>query len=172
VLTSVHIQSPLTVLVGPNGSGKSAILDALADGWTTGADAYRHDRQLPVRREVIRDGEPWRSSVTPGTGIALPWSARRLRLDPSAARRENNVAEGRVLRETGENLVNVFATLTRAKQGAVVSALCERVPLFSDVNATPSSGGNHRLLFTDRWSPSIRYEPSEVSDGTVLLVAS
>jgi predicted ATPase len=43
--------------------------------------------------------------------------------------------------------------------------------LFADLNATPSGNGHHRLLFTDRWSPTVRYEPAEVSDGTILLVA-
>jgi predicted ATPase len=81
------------------------------------------------------------------------------------------VQESKALSGSGDNFANTFATLTRAEQSELVKAFCALVPMFQDVVARPSAAGEHRLVFQDRWTPSLWYEPHEVSDGSVLLLA-
>jgi hypothetical protein len=53
----------------------------------------------------------------------------------------------------------------------VARQLCELIPLYDDVDVRPSQQGHHRLIFQDRWTPSLWYEPAQVSDGTMILLA-
>ena len=85
-------------------------------------------------------------------------------------RQQNQAAHQSVLNADGSNLVNVFASLPRRVQSALAADLCKLVPTFADVDFGPTNGGHQRLQFQDRWS-KILYEPDEVSDGTMLLVA-
>jgi predicted ATPase len=43
--------------------------------------------------------------------------------------------------------------------------------VFSDVVATPLGSGAHRLRFQDRWNNQVWYEPEQVSDGSMLVLA-
>src|SRR5262249_17807879 len=71
----------------------------------------------------------------------------------------------------GSNLTNVFATLTRSTQTTLAAELCRLVPVFSDIVTTPLNTGTHRLRFQDRWNSDVWYEPDQVSDGSMLMLA-
>jgi predicted ATPase len=155
---------PLTILVGPNASGKSAILDAL-------------DRNQGL---AIHNG--WRHEVTPTVMVAhddsplnprdsTSYTSQCLHLDVRLLRGANQLQEAKLLDRQGINLTNVFATLTRSEQSALVERLVELVPMYRDVAARPSSAGMHRLVFQDHWAPQLWHEPENVSDGTILLLA-
>lgn len=170
-LRDVEIRlEPLTVLVGPNGSGKSTILRAMdpdlsfqsVDRWRRldGGDFERRLQPLQTEERVAIGHR--------GKG---KWRLTRLHLSLPATRTLNYVAEAHQLAEGGENLTNVFATLTRGTQARVSELLCQLVPLYADVSARPAHNGHHRVMFQDRWSTKIWYEPDEVSDGTMLLLA-
>jgi predicted ATPase len=64
-------------------------------------------------------------------------------------------------------------TLSRKQQVEAASEIVRLVPAFSDVDFIPSPGeaGQVQMRFHDRWSPSVWYSPSEVSDGTMLVTA-
>ena len=79
--------------------------------------------------------------------------------------------EARVLDRNGGNLANVFATLSRSEQSALAEQFKVLVPMYDDVDVKPYQAGSHRLVFRDRWTPSFQYEPSQVSDGTMLMLA-
>lgn len=171
-LRDVHLTfTPLTVLVGPNGSGKSAILECLGDSFPADHNAsWRKEPVVPKRIATFADG---RRSEQPIWGAPKEWSYLRLHLQPSQMRNANSVQEARRIDVSGGNLVNVFATLTRKQQDEVSKRLCDLVPLYADLNARPdpSGAGYHRLVFQDRWDERVWYEPHEVSDGTILLLA-
>ncbi len=94
-----------------------------------------------------------------------------LALDPVALRGENSLAAAHQLSRTGDNLTNVFATLTRRQRAAIAHELCQWVPPFSDVDREATQQGRHRLCFQDRWAPDRWLTPSQVSDGTMLVLA-
>jgi predicted ATPase len=154
---------PLTILVGPNASGKSAILAALD------------------REQSLNSSNGWRNEVSPSVTIARDGasvdrnagrhSMRTLHLDLGLLRSQNQLLQAELLDERGGNLTNLFATLTRSAQSDLVGRLVELVPMYQDVAARPSSAGMHRLVFQDRWAPSLWHEPGNVSDGTMLLLA-
>jgi len=169
---------PLTVLVGPNGSGKSAVLAALNPGLVLQPwDHWQLDQALEVRREwsfaksgsgalVQRAGHGY-STVQ----VLSNWRHQDLRLDLQRIRQANQLQLSQQLTSDGSNLANVFGTLTRKQKGELAQQLCSLVPLFLDVDITPTQAGMHQLRFQDRWSPSLWYDPGAVSDGTMLLVA-
>ena len=99
------------------------------------------------------------------------WSYLRLQLLPSQLRSENQVAEQKRLARTGNNLANVFASLPRVHQSQIAAQLCQLVPLYIDVDVRPRQHGHHRLVFQDKWNKSVWYEPTQVSDGTMMLLA-
>jgi predicted ATPase len=43
--------------------------------------------------------------------------------------------------------------------------------MFSDLDLQPIAQGQHQFRFQDRWTPDLWFSPSEVSDGTMLLLA-
>ena len=164
--------TPLTVLVGPNGSGKTAILEALQNNMQfRPGDTWRKSRATFKRHVRLADGSRVDQSLSEHQSVGSPWSYLRLHLHPSALRQSNQVAEESILASDGGNLVNVFATLPRKKQDEVSKRLRELVPLYADVSARPQGSGHHRLVFQDRWEDDVWYEPSEVSDGTIILLA-
>jgi predicted ATPase len=173
--------APLTVLVGPNASGKSTVLEGLVvDRTLTARDAWWQDGQLPIRREfsfadnrVVRNEsvEPRNTHWGAGTGTGVGYTYKRLHLDLARLRRPNQLQAEVSLCESGENLTNVFASLTRKEQIALAQNLCRMVPVFSDVEARPFQAGHHHLLFQDAFCHDVWYKASEVSDGTMLMLA-
>ncbi|HXJ21581.1 MAG TPA: AAA family ATPase [Polyangia bacterium] len=165
-LASVDVDfEPLTILVGPNASGKSSLISTLRpDIALDGTNAWRNKGSAVI--EVISEGRrtPIRSASH---------AFQLLHLDVEKIRYPNVVQEARRLDETGTNLTNVFATLTREEQNALVAHFTKLVPMYRDVATRPSpqNPGNHRLVFQDRWSPELWYEPTQVSDGSMLMLA-
>lgn len=157
---------PLTVLVGPNASGKSTLLKALQPGtnWGGLADQWQKRPDAKVGIEVTyREGPIQRMPVSGHTYNVL-------RLDLSKLRKANQVEEANALDSSGGNLANVFGTLTRRKQEELAEQFCRLVPMFDDIDVRPLHAGQHQVLFHDRWA-DVWYEPVEVSDGTMLVLA-
>lgn len=198
MLKSVHFQnfrslrdvklnlSPLTVLVGPNSSGKTSVLEGLTPRDYSSSDFWRKitstalavtwiysDNKQSIKAWAAGPGSPMQ--LDPRSDRRLPWQewhqVQSLALDLKALRSENVLAFAAQLSRSGENLTNVFATLTRQQQGAVAKELCRLVPMFSDVDLQPTGGGKHRLRFQDRWNPDLWFAPDQVSDGTMLVLA-
>ena len=178
---------PLTVLVGPNSSGKTTVLEGLRSygrGGLAPSDFWQQDTSLTVSIDWIYDvGNPLtlragKHSVASGPVFSFGHPSRAnthpnqsLALDLEALRRENVLALARRLSQNGDNLTNVFASLSRQEQAAVAKELCRLVPMFSDVDLQPTEQGRHRLRFQDRWNPDFWLAPEQVSDGTMLLLA-
>ncbi len=197
MIRKVHIQnfkclrdvelalSPLTVLVGANASGKSAILEALR--FTVGQKErtiWRRDHSLTMRVRAERtagdeekaqefaelvwtenDRKVRRTGTAPDTQF-LRFQLDRLRED-NQPQRQSKVR----LNADGGNLTNVFVSLGRQQQAELASWLGRLVPQYRDVENRPSQEGYLRLEFQDRWSEDLWYQPSEVSDGTMLTLA-
>jgi predicted ATPase len=168
--------TPLTVLVGPNSSGKTTVLEGLKP--RTSIEPSDFWQQKPAQDLLIK----W--SYVGGNSALLyrswkrgleysrnPHQVQSLALDLKALRIENVLASAQQLSSSGDNLANVFASLTRQQQGAVAKELCRLVPMFSDVDLEPTSQGKHRLRLQDRWNPDLWFAPSQVSDGTMLVLA-
>ncbi len=159
---------PLTVLVGPNASGKTSLLEALLPvGGMSLSDRWRHDPMANIS-VVATDTTGNRYDRRPN-GDSNP-QYQILHLDLSQLRAPNQAAEQHRLSNTGDNLTNVFATLPRKTQDEVAKQLRLLVPVFDDVDVRPSSSGNQTLRFHDRWA-DVWYLPTEVSDGTMLVLA-
>lgn len=166
--------TPLTVILGPNASGKSAIVHALDpevrplphDVW------QRRPNQLARIHRRWADGElVGRSDRSPPELQGKLYRFQRLQLELSSMRRHNVLSEAARLATDGANLTNTFATLPRTTQSKLAADYCQLVPVFADVDARPSTNGQHRLLFQDRWNPNAWYEPEQVSDGSMLALA-
>jgi predicted ATPase len=169
---------PLTVLVGPNASGKSTVLAAL------GADDLRPSEDGTPRRSARlcwwhddeNRGYVYARPLTyiPGPGLQPskdPPGARVYQLELNAMRAPNEVEQAPSLASNGGNLANAFATLPRSEQSAVATDLVRLVDVLADVHVRPLKAGTHRLVFQDRWDPKRWFEPHEVSDGTLLVLA-
>jgi predicted ATPase len=167
---------PLTILIGPNASGKSSILRALQPGWQLSqSDVWEQQPQLPVK--IIKnfsEGTNY-THIRGETGSAgtngSNYNAQFLRLDPGELRSQNQLARVEQLNGTGSNLANLFATLSRQQQIALSKKLCQTVPVFRDLDTTPTKAGHHLLFFQDRWNEKAWYRPEQVSDGTMLVLA-
>jgi hypothetical protein len=171
---------PLTILVGPNASGKTTILESLdVSPPMTVRDFWQHDDKGPVAiTKVFDDGhhsgrswDPSRSSHT-STGKRI-YLFKLVHFDIKHLRAPNHVREDNDLAPDGSNLANVYATLPRTTRREIAERLCELVPVLTDIDNRPSQAmpGFHRLVFQDRWNENVWYEPDEVSDGTMLLLA-
>lgn len=168
--------SPLTVLVGPNGSGKSAVLAALNEKTSVlPEDLWRHTAKKIVRTWTTDTGKVLDETVPGAARRPLelghtPPVVQGLRLDPNHMRSRNQVQRAMQLGAVGENLANVVASVTRKEKVELAEQLCSLVPLFTDVDVTPTEQlGTHELRFQDRWNSDLWYAPREVSDGTMLL---
>ncbi len=157
----------LTAFVGPNASGKSSLLRACAGGRFGARDV----RGLTGRGTIERG---------PGTGRTFDQSTNAdfAELGPVLRLRANEIAEvqqvkaERRLAQTGANLANVIATMPRRQRELLAQEFSELVPVFGDVDIRPApQGGHHRIVFQDRWSSSVWYEPTEVSDGSLFALA-
>jgi predicted ATPase len=190
VLTDVHLRNfscfreasirlrPLTVLVGPNASGKTTLLRAIIGQVVPERDVWRRTPELEasVSWSDTELGATTRSFKVAKTGTVSASDGRPfpggqlLHLDPTKAREPQQVAEQKQLSQDGHNLANVIATLPRRQQEQLAQDLARLIPVVQDVDVRPAGAGKHRLVFQDRWDPSIWYEPTEVSDGTILTL--
>jgi predicted ATPase len=164
---------PFTVLVGANGSGKSSFLAALDPNHKlTGHDQWQRQGDAIINIRIHTDkGVGTRSAGNPDEVFAA-LAYQRLHLDLKSLRSANQVKHETALQENGQNLSNVFATLSRRQQAQVAEQLCRWAPMFADVDVRPiDQAGHHRLAFQDRWRPSVWYTPDDVSDGTMLVCA-
>jgi len=147
---------PLTFFLGPNGSGKTSILHALDNSRAVQrSDHWRHQSQKPLIELFFRSG-----------GLF-----QLLRLDLDRMRAPNQLARAVRLAPNGDNLTNVFDSLTRRERDALASQFCQLIPTFSDVDRIATSQGMHQLRFQDAWSMDTWYLPHEVSDGSILVLA-
>ncbi len=164
---------PLTVFVGGNASGKSSVFAALQGRFELN-QVWRRDPRITASLAIERDGRTTEWSFGPsGTNIGSgAWPATQLlQFDLAHLRSPNQLQEARRLSDSGQGLANVHATLTRRVQGEVAKRFCDLVPMFADVDTRPLGAGTHRLVFQDRWDSNLWYEPEQVSDGTVLMLA-
>lgn len=168
----------LTALVGPNATGKSTVLRGLAPEFVelTRQETWQHGNASALRRVLhMNDGvvhQRGRGLVIGSEGGRAPkyrFEALQLRVDQ--LRGHNLVHPEKFLSRDGSNLANVFATLPRRVQTQAAAAFCEFVSVFADVDVRPSKEGHHRVCFLDRWREDLWYEPTEVSDGTMLMFA-
>jgi predicted ATPase len=182
---------PLTVLVGPNSAGKTSALHAIHsfNGMPLSpADFWRGDTSQSISVEwFLRNAHSFEfASDTNRQALSRRVHAsesayrmdensigtsQSLSLNLASLRSENLLARAQRLSGRGENITNVFASLTRKEQESVAQELCRLVSMFSDVDAEPTEKGKHQLRFQDRWNPKLWLSPNEVSDGTMLLLA-
>jgi len=167
---------PLTVLVGPNGSGKSSVLRGLLPGsLSRPADFWQHRQDLPTKVELhYPNSQAYRKVWDDGSireTLPKPLGGHLLHLDLAALRRPNTAQRATILAENGSNLTNVFDTCSRTEQAELASQFGRLVPTFKDVDVEPLGGGQQQLLFQDRWASDVQYTASEVSDGTMLVLA-
>jgi len=165
---------PFTVLVGANASGKSNVFAALQGAYSE-RDRWRNNSSLTIRvYGTLVNGGVWSVDMPPGvTSIdgRGPAIVQVLQLDLRQLRQPNTLAEERLLSPSGFGLANAFATLSRSAQDLVSKRFCALVPMFADVATRPSGNGVHRIVFQDRWNSGQWYEPDQVSDGSMLMLA-
>lgn len=167
---------PLTCLIGPNGSGKSSVLRALGDATKfTERDVFRREtsRSVYVSWEWS-GGRATRTLDFKGTHSkeGEPPIQRLVHYDVERLRRANSLYVTNQLDPDGGNLTAVFDNLPRKSQAALAKTLCSLVPLYQDVDRRPVDASHtQEILFQDRWDDSVWYRPTEVSDGTMLLLA-
>jgi predicted ATPase len=172
---SIHL-APLTVFVGANASGKSTVLEGLVAGRQLNPrDTFRQDAQLATRRTIVVDDdrieETSRTWVGRPSATVSPYTYQILRLDVDQMRQPNTLKAETKLSPNGNNLTNVFSSLTRKQQIALGRDLCKLVPVISDVETRPVGQGTHHLLFQDAYCENVWYTASEVSEGTMLMLA-
>ncbi len=156
----------LTALVGPNASGKSSILRASVGQ----AIGHRDERNMGRGCEIVRRRSGASDLLTrPGHGVSVLGPLLTLLADE--IRKERTVQQQNRLEGTGAQLVNVLASMPRRQREELAQRYVKLVPVFADVDVRPSQAGHHRIVFQDRWSPSVWYEPAEVSDGSLLALA-
>ena len=169
---------PLTVFVGANASGKSSVFAALMTSrfvWFRIEDIWQRQQGLTsdIQATDERGGHFRRGFGVNGFGEATTTFPEPmvLQLDPQAIRTSSQLEPMHRLSPNGAGMVNVFASLPRSTRDEVAHHYCDLVPMFADIDARPAGGGAHRMVFQDRWRPEIWYEPNEVSDGSMLLLA-
>ncbi len=165
--------SPFTVFVGANGSGKTSILAAFSaplvaeprnagDPKRTSTVKWRHGSDEILRRR--------KEQQVVGTGV--PPSVAFLQLTLSALRSENETTSVGMLAADGSNLPNLLGSIGRVELGRLAEQFCMLVPIFRDVDVRPSSSpGKSRIVFQDRWNDSRWYNQTEVSDGSLIMLA-
>jgi predicted ATP-dependent endonuclease of OLD family len=175
--------TPLTVLVGPNSSGKTSVLEGLNPEVDTSPSNFWKQQPTTEFRIQWDYNDNTTGSLGPATAsstktfdgavfkISSKHSVQPLSLDLKALRLENTLARATQLSSAGANLTNVFSSLTRSQQSYIALELCRLVPMFSDVDLIPTSEGRHQLRFQDRWNTELWWNPSQVSDGTMLVLA-
>lgn len=164
--------SPLTVLVGPNSCGKSSVLRAFNPERLSAEDFWRHEAR-PASISYLKPPTftSWVECTAGGVWPSRPYAFQELRLDPAKIRPSSQLHAQSALAPDGSGLANVFFALTRSQQSDLARQFCRLVPTFADVDTQAVSQGHHELRFQDRWAESVWYRPSEVSDGSLLLLA-
>jgi len=180
-LRDVTIQlEPLTIVVGPNASGKRTLLKALDPQTRPGsAQDFWHGQpgrcervfQIADRSPIERAAELVKGGTIHYSGPLDTFACQFLQLDPGSLRKSNVLTDERRLTPDGSNLANVVATLSRKQQDQLASEFSRLVPVYGDVDPRPLGNGHHRLLLQDRWQESAWYEPSHVSDGSLIVLA-
>ncbi|MEQ9496040.1 MAG: AAA family ATPase [Deltaproteobacteria bacterium] len=166
--------APFTVFVGANGSGKSSLLAAF-DARKIGDQANAEDPSSPTI--VGWKGDEGASVARRLPGGGQKFAARgpdviTLQLTLSSLRAENRTSSELRLASSGGNLPNVLASLGRNGLTRLAGDFCRLVPIFRDVDVRPSPiVGHHRVLFQDRWNEDRWYTQSEVSDGSLIMLA-
>lgn len=161
--------SPFTALVGPNGSGKSTVLAALDHRASLGP-TWRHLQVAVLINRFASDGQYSRSTPSAPQGGHFSVEVQHLRLSLDRMREPIQVNPARRLDPEGNTLANLISTLPRVDQERLAKDLSARVSGISDVDLLPSGRGTHQLRFHDRWSRT-EFAPTEVSDGTLLMLA-
>jgi len=169
----------LTVLVGANATGKSTVLRALNPSHALEPrDTWQHSSLLMMKIILEHANGTGVCRYESNTGLHShtgwpSYSYQLLRLDLNHLREENQVVSTQQLAPTGLNLTNVFASLGRARQIEVGRELARLIPVISDVESRPSPNkvGFQTLYFQDRWNKEAWYDPREVSEGTMLILA-
>jgi hypothetical protein len=163
---------PLTVIVGPNASGKTALLRAITARDLRAPRDVRRGGDSAEARIVWRltDGQERTMRIRDGGQDGTAWSSGQyLRLDASLMRRALQAEEAHMLKESGENLVNLVASLPRREQAVLSKELSRLIPVVSDFTIRPFNSGMLRIMFQDRWSEAW-FEADDVSDGTILTL--
>ncbi len=166
---------PLTAFVGPNASGKSSLLKAAAGQHVANQmSVWRHEPQAKCTIGWLESGKDAPKTIQIANG-GQKGSARPgglyLHLDTRVLRQPIQLQEAKLLSSNGHNLANVFGTLPRRTQEEIAQSLSQLVPVVNDVTLRPQGTGQHRFVFQDRWDERLWYEPSDVSDGTLLVLA-
>lgn len=166
--------SPLTALVGPNGCGKSTVLAAL-DSESDLLPTWRHEPSaVRIFAWNQQGGSSLRERASPAQRVKVSGQftlkTQALRIELPLLRADAQLERAEVLQRDGSNLANLIATLPREAQASLAAELAARVAGIKDVDLVPTSNGRHTLRFHDRWS-SATFGPSEVSDGTLLMLA-
>lgn len=157
---------PLTVLVGPNASGKSTVLAALAlKGWA------QSDMRAGQPGAITWSDDTGKVSVLRQNTGGSPPATSVYHLDLRALRKPNTVTLAPLLASDGSNLANAFYTLSRREQASIAANLVRLVGSFGDVDVRPLAEGQHQMIFQDRWDQKRWFTPTEVSDGTMLVLA-
>lgn len=155
-----------TVVVGPNASGKTALADALVvDGFDSG-DHWRGKKD-PPSWSLRHDGGQAQTFRNPKL---IPVRRAKYVLQPRTLRSGVQANEVYHLAPDGQNIANLFDTLTREQQEAFVADFVKLVPVYADIKAR-ALRGEKRLQFEDLWERGLWYEPHQVSDGTLLAAA-
>jgi predicted ATPase len=166
---------PLTVLVGGNGTGKSSVLrairletnlgpDDVTNRVRSGAGAIEIAREDGTKTRIDFDSDNRADIRGPRVRCQL------IHLDLGRMRQPIQLAPQPELSADGGNIANVWDSLTRARKQELSQQFCELVPLYADVDEQALGNGNLTLRFQDRWS-KVWYQPSQVSDGTMLVLA-
>lgn len=145
---------PLTVLVGPNASGKSAVLDALDPSRELAPEDHRNRIKGRIRVSLEQaSGAAYERTESQERG-GRPHRRQLVRLDLQRLRAPNQVAFAETITDTGENLANVFGSLTRKQQEALSKLFCSLVPVYRDVDVVPVANGYHQLRFQAGSTPT------------------
>jgi predicted ATPase len=134
---------------------------------------WRKDEELEasVSWRERSDGESRFKRRADSTTGGVLGGGQYLHLDPNKMRAEHQVQQQKQLTVDGGNLASVVATMSRRRQEQLAQDLARMVPVLKDFTVQPAvKPGQHRFVFQDRWDDDVWYEPSEVSDGTLLAL--
>lgn len=170
----------LTVVTGDTATGKSTLLRGMredfvpierCESWQqrTVRDMGRTVFMEDGRGQFCGSSQSIPSAASPTTHAY--YTHRHFALSLDAIRRANVAAVEDCLNGDGSNVANVFASIPRRERSVIAEEMCRIVPAFSDVDVLPERDGRLRIVFQDRYRGDVWYETSEVSDGSMLMLA-